>query len=340
MKFDFVIGNPPYQEATEGTSDNPVYNIFMDEVYKVANKVELISPARFLFNAGKTPKEWNRKMLSDPHLKILKYWPSSEDVFEGPDIKGGVVITYRNNDRKIGPINSFIPYDQLISALAKVKNIKFKSFSEIIFAPESYRFSKKLHEDFPNVKNNLSNGHLYDLTTNIFERLPNIFFQNKPSDGNEYIGIIGRENNNRIIKYIRKDYVESHKNLNFYKVIMAKSNGTGQIGQELSSPLICKPTIGHNQTFISIGIFKTEEEATHCLNYIKTKFARALLATLKVTQDNKKGAWLNVPLQDFTSSSDIDWTKAIPEIDQQLYKKYGLDEKEIEFIETHVKEMK
>lgn len=75
------------------------------------------------------------------------------------------------------------------------------------------------------------------------------------------------------------------------------------------------------------------------MKYAKSKFARVMLGTLKVTQDNKKPVWKYVPLQDFTPASDIDWSKSIPEIDQQLYAKYGLDEKEIEFIESHVKEM-
>ena len=75
------------------------------------------------------------------------------------------------------------------------------------------------------------------------------------------------------------------------------------------------------------------------LKYIKGKFARTMLSILKITQDNNRDTWKMVPLQDFTSSSDIDWSKSIAEIDQQLYAKYGLDEKEIEFIETHVKEM-
>lgn len=72
---------------------------------------------------------------------------------------------------------------------------------------------------------------------------------------------------------------------------------------------------------------------------IKTKFARALLSVLKITQDANPGKWQYVPLQDFTAASDIDWSKSIPEIDKQLYAKYGLDEKEIAFIESHVKEM-
>ena len=75
------------------------------------------------------------------------------------------------------------------------------------------------------------------------------------------------------------------------------------------------------------------------MKYIKTKFSRCLLGILKITQDNKKNTWKYVPLQDFTPNSDIDWSQSIADIDRQLYAKYGLDEKEIEFIETHVKEM-
>ena len=71
--FDYVIGNPPYQEEARDTSDKPVYNIFMDAAYEVGRKVELITPARFLFNAGKTPKAWNEKMLNDEHFKVLYF---------------------------------------------------------------------------------------------------------------------------------------------------------------------------------------------------------------------------------------------------------------------------
>ena len=74
MKFDFVIGNPPYQDETVGEQKKyapPVYNLFLDEAFKIGDKVEMIHPARFLFNAGGTPKDWNEKMLNDPNFKIL-----------------------------------------------------------------------------------------------------------------------------------------------------------------------------------------------------------------------------------------------------------------------------
>lgn len=90
---------------------------------------------------------------------------------------------------------------------------------------------------------------------------------------------------------------------------------------------------------ISIGAFETLNEAENLTKYIKTRFARVALGILKVTQDITPSKWKYVPLQDFTPASDIDWSKSVSEIDLQLYAKYGLDETEIEFIESHVKEM-
>lgn len=111
------------------------------------------------------------------------------------------------------------------------------------------------------------------------------------------------------------------------------------MGETLSSPLTAEPNVGHNQTFISLGSFETQFEANSLLKYIKSKFLRLLLGTLKVTQDNKKAVWSNIPLQDFTPTSDIDWCKPIPEIDQQLYKKYQLSAEEEAFIESMFKPM-
>ncbi len=99
------------------------------------------------------------------------------------------------------------------------------------------------------------------------------------------------------------------------------------------------PLLGHTQSFISVGCFVSEAEALNAFKYIKCKFARTMLGVLKITQDNKKGVWRFVPLQDFTSASDIDWSQSVAGIDGQLYRKYGLSDEEIAFIESHVKEM-
>ena len=122
-------------------------------------------------------------------------------------------------------------------------------------------------------------------------------------------------------------------------MFVPKSNGSGAIGEVLSTPLIGEPLIGGTQTFISIGAFDSRSEAEACLKYIKTKFARTMLGILKVTQDNPKDTWRFVPLQDFTSGSDIDWSQSVAEIDRQLYKKYALTPDEIAFIEEKVSPM-
>ncbi|WP_300409155.1 Eco57I restriction-modification methylase domain-containing protein [Lagierella sp.] len=338
-KFDFVIGNPPYQEESKDTSDKPIYNYLMDEAYMISDKALLITPARFLFNAGNTSKVWNKKMLNDEHLKIVKYVQKSSKVFPQTDIKGGVVITYRDASKNFGSIEVFITYEELRSIFYKVKIRNEKSFSELIYAPESYKLSKKLHEVYPQAEELLSKGHKYDITTNIFDKLPFIFIENGNfEDG--YIQMIGRQKNKRVKKWVNKDFIENHGNLHAYKVILPKSNGSGALGEELSTPLIGEPLIGHTQTFISIGNFDTPNEAKACLKYVRSKFARTMLGILKITQHNPKATWKYVPLQDFTENSDIDWSKSISEIDEQLYKKYDLSKDEINFIETNVKEMK
>ncbi|WP_433815542.1 Eco57I restriction-modification methylase domain-containing protein [Flavobacterium johnsoniae] len=339
MKFNVIVGNPPYQDTREKTSDAPIYHLFMNIAFSLAEKVAVITPARFLFNAGKTPNEWNKKMLTDKHFKVLWYNNKSSEVFSGVDLKGGVAITYRDKSQNFGQIGAFVAQEEGKTILQKINLTNFDSLSEWVYSPESYRFSRKIHSDNPDIESKLSKGHLYDLTTNIFNKLPNIFHQNKPKDDNDYIQILGRENNVRTLKWIKRDYVESHQNLDFFKVFLPKSNGTGELGEKLSTPIVGEPGIGHNQTFISIGALNTIEEANNLLKYISTKFVRMLLGTLKVTQDNKKDVWKNIPIQDFSKNSKIDWAKSISEIDQQLYGKYKLTKDEIDFIETMIKPM-
>jgi len=142
MKFDYVIGNPPYQDNTIGDNDSfapPVYDKFIDAAYTIADKVELIHPARFLFNAGSTPKAWNKKMLSDEHLKILHCESSSKVIFPNTDIKGGVAISYHDNTKNFGEIGTFTMFDELNSIMKKVKSRNdFKSLSDI--AVSAYTF--------------------------------------------------------------------------------------------------------------------------------------------------------------------------------------------------------
>lgn len=343
MKFDYVIGNPPYQDNTLGdnaTYAPPVYHLFLDAAYAVSDRVELIHPARFLFNAGSTPKDWNKEMLNDEHFKVLFYEQDSSKVFRNTDIKGGVVVTYRDTTRVYGAIETFTPFEELNSIMRKVeKSMNFSSLSDVVFSAYSNKFTKIMHKEHPEVISIMSKGHAFDLKSNVFEKLPNIFLKEKPEDGDVYCKFIGLIKNKRTFRYIKKSYVEDTDNLGKYKVLMPAANGSGAIGEVLSTPLIGEPLIGGTESFISIGSFDTNEEAEALLKYVKSKFARTLLGILKITQHVTPEKWKYVPQQDFTSTSDIDWSKSIAEIDRQLYQKYGLTPDEIKFIETHVKEM-
>lgn len=190
--FDYVIGNPPYQEdANENNKSypRPLYDKFMDEAYRVAKKVELITPARFLFNAGGTKKDWNKKMLSDTHLKVLEYSAECSKYFDNVDIKGGIAITYRDDNKNFGAIKTFTPYNELNAILHRITNDNFISLSEKASAPLEYRFTDLLYKDFNEVIQKLkSEGSTPNgLKTFSFDRMPEIFHENKPKDSNIYI---------------------------------------------------------------------------------------------------------------------------------------------------------
>lgn len=229
----------------------------------------------------------------------------------------------------------YTKYKDLNSILKKVLINNFKSITNIIYLQNKFNL-KELYEEHPECRKNIgSKGKERRLTTSILKILD--IFQNSAFDNS--VTILGLINNRRCYKHLKRIYLESHPNLDKYKVILPKVNGTGAFDEIWSSPIIGEPGMGFTQSFISIGAVDSQHEVNAIMKYIKSKFVRAILHILKVTQDNNSGVWKYVPLQDFTANSDIDWSKPIHDIDLQLYKKYDLSDKEIKFIETHVKEM-
>ena len=248
----------------------------------------------------------------------------------------GVVITFYNKKSHYNPIGVFTHFPELNSILQKVTPYIDKSITTISIGAVPYRFTDILRREHPEFVELI--GSSFDLRTNILDKLENkLFFSSK--NGVSDIQILGLHNKNREMMWIKSKYISTPKNFEKFKVFVPKSNGSGALGEVLSTPLVGQPLVGHTQSFISIGSFNSKNEADACYKYICSKFARCLLGVLKVTQDNPPEKWKYVPLQDFTSNSDVDWSVSIPNIDRQLYKKYGLSPKEIEFIETHVKEM-
>lgn len=341
MKFDFIIGNPPFQEEVENNGrKNPIYHKFMDEVYTLSDVVELISPARFLFDAGQTPKEWNKKMLSDKHLQVLYYEKESSKIFPNVEIKGGIAITLRNSKKEHSAIGTFTPYKELNSIIRKTYNIneKRQRLNSIIASQGLYRFSEKFFEENSGAKEVIGSGTGNKIVSSVIDKLPDIFLE-QPDIPANYIKFLGRVNNKRVYKYIRRDYLIENDYIDKFNLFISEANNSGVYGEVLTEPTVGYPQEGAADTFLSAGKFLTEVEPKNLAKYMKTKFFRALLGIKKVTQHCPPAVWEMIPLQDFTINSDIDWSKSVKEIDLQLYNKYGLDEQEIDFIESHVKEM-
>ena len=349
MKFDFIIGNPPYQDETLGDNEaySPqIYNQFMDESYKIADAVELIHPGRFLFNAGSTPKAWNQKMLSDPHFKVLFYEPDTQRIFPNQQIPGGIAITYRNPKMNVAPIGVFTVFSELNTIKNKViEKPGFESFSQQVYSAYSYHFTDELHKDYPHICSRLSKGHAYDLKSNVFDKLPDVFLPEETQVDYEVVSFLGLSNATRTHRIINKRYVSGPTNFDKFKIVLARADGAaGTIGKPIPARVIGNaviewPNTGTTESFLNIGSFDDKETCENALKYVKSKFMRALVSVAKATQDITPEKWKFVPMQDFSNSSDIDWSKTIHEIDQQLYAKYGLDADEVVFIETYVKEM-
>lgn len=353
MKFDVVVGNPPYQEndngrredGTANASASPLYDKFFYLAEKLSREtVSLIFPARWLTGAGKGLGDFSKKLLASKNVKSLSLFLDSSKVFANTDIKGGVLyliydqsyegqatitLIEKNGSKStsVGYLNSsnsgvFIPFPELVSIYEKVSsvdNLEAKSMQKIV-----------------------SSRKPYGLTTDFFKNpskygLPPISMEKESGDD---IEIIGLEKMKRVSKFVPQEYPLPSGNdlVSNYKVFSPYAYGSGSFGEIAGTLILGRPNQISTETFLVIGPCDTEYEAKGILSYYKTKFFRAMIGILKSTQHSTT-AFRFVPLQNFTQNSDIDWSRPISEIDQQLYKKYGLSKEEIDFIETKVKAM-
>ena len=358
MRFKAVVGNPPYMITSDvNNRQTPIYHYFYNSAEKLADIYSFITPARFLFNAGLTPPDWNKKMLEDEHLKVVYFTQDSSQCFPNVDIKGGVAIMYRNANEDFGAIGQFIPDENLNLIASKFTENPNTNLTSIMFGGRSdLKFNDEFLKAYPNSKDDrlafiqikrsnvtvLGPNEEYELKSSTFEALPYVFKEDVEDESKYYhlLGLIGAKREWRYVErlYMSPRYPQNN-NIEKYKVFVPKANGSGLFGEALSKSEIGRPGDSATSTFISIGAFDNEEEAINCSKYLKTKLLRCLLGILKKTQDNPPSVWAYIPLQNFTVISDIDWNQSIADIDKQLYKKYKLSDEEIDFIESAIKPM-
>lgn len=351
MKFDVVIGNPPYQENDNGQRDDgainasakPLYHLFVQNAGKISQMQCFVIPARWISGAGKGLSGFTKQMVSDNRIKHFSYFTRSKDIFQNNEIKGGICYFVSDNDyhdkanievysdgrRESSKrfldehnIGVFIPYKELSNILSKVEKIQTLQNS--------------------NIQQIVSPLKPYGLRTDFFRNpekyaLPPI---QKFRKHKEDIKIFGLEEGKRSWRYIPRDYPipTGVDTVDSYKVFFSYAYGSGTLGETTATPILGLPKQICTETYLTIGSFNNKSEAENLIKYIKTKFFRVLVGILKTTQHATRTFKL-VPMQSFNNNSDIDWSRSISEIDQQLYLKYGLSQDEIDFIENNVKEM-
>ncbi|MCR5834541.1 MAG: Eco57I restriction-modification methylase domain-containing protein [Selenomonadaceae bacterium] len=337
IKFDAVVDNPQYKHDYKSGTNSSVYNLFMSTAFAIAPVVSMITPARFLFNTYATPSEFNTQMLNDKHFKVVKYFPNSFDVFHTSNVSGGIIIFLRDVNKNFGAIGLYIPFEHLHSIYEKIvrKNKKFISLINIIYTANVYTIFEEHGKG----------GEMNPFKSNVMDKFPKLFLDKKPTGRDKYIKVYGLQKKARVYKWFPLDCLSGSVALSKFKVLVPRANGALPINNVSETTLIGKPFIAEpesifTETFIAVGEFDTEDQAQACLKYVKTKFARAMLGILKVTQHNPPYVWENIPLQDFSAQSDINWSADVENIDKQLYRKYKLSNEEIKFVKTHIKEMK
>ncbi len=344
MKFDAVVGNPPYQigDGSGGSSDSaiPVYNKFIEEAINMKpQNICMIVPSKWMVG-GRGLQNFREQMMEEKRLKMIYDYENASDCFPGVHIDGGVCYfiwdkdyngmidyTFKTNQGKINKSNRFLKNNQfeyvirnndIFSIISKISNEK--SFSSIVSNTRPF-----------GIRNYLFNEP---------ERYPESNLKFEPFENSIKIyGVKGIKGGaKRVIGYISDSIiVRSIESINKYKLFFTTSYSTNAI----NPPETIKglPNEVCTETFLMIGHFESEKERNNCYNYISTDFFKTLLYFGKGTMHVTSSVFGLIPLQDFTTKSDIDWSKSTLDIDQQLYKKYNLAEVEISFIKSMIKPM-
>lgn len=339
MKFDAIVGNPPYQvmDGGAGASAKPVYQYFVEIAKKLGPKyLSMIMPARW-YAGGKGLDDFRESMLKDTQISDLFDYTNSADLFSNVNIAGGLCYFLWNHDYTGDCHIRNILWNKRISEGYR----KLSDHNVFVRNNVAYDIIKRIRgKKAISINNNAASyGHF---AVRGYFSIPSYERGSSEKKANDDVILMSSEGKGY---FNAKKVVDKEKIIGKYKPIityaMSGGNKPSSEGnyQIVSSLQILNPNEVCTETYLVLGAYDTESEAYNFCQYVKTKFLRFLmlqtLSSIHITRDS----FQFVPLQDFTAKSDIDWSKSVAEIDEQLYKKYGLTEEEIAFVEGMVKGM-
>lgn len=343
MKFNAIVGNPPYQDTggAGGNNDAPIFQHFCRIASKATSGyVSLVIPSRW-FAAGRENLlgDFRKVMLNSGKIQKLVVYSNSSKLFSNVEIKGGVCYYLENISHK-DKCNYILYRDDEVQQSEISLNkfdilIREPKLSAIVEKVEAVRKSNKLKT----VNTIISADTPFGIPSNPknSKKTPFNVFSNSSNEHNTLLYHI--ENGIRKIEYVKRTEISKNKkDIDKYKVFVTGAGGSGNDPKVMGDPEYAPKNSVCSQSYL-YSAFETEVEAKNFIKYIKTRFFRVLVSAIKITQSAPSRVYKFVPLEILNNKSDIDWSKSIPEIDNQLYHKYGLNEEEIGIIESMIKPM-
>lgn len=332
MKFDAIVGNPPYQltDGSGGTNDAPIYQYFVSSAINLHPEyVSMIIPSRW-FAAGRENLlgEFRKKMLTMHTVRKMNVYPDSHEVFSNVEIKGGVCYFLIDSKNK-GLCN----YSLLENGESIVTERALDDFDILIRNPKLSDLVKKIVGQFDTdqktVADIISSDTPFGIPTNPFGSKKTATGTKVKRTSPDDIEVYYIADKVRSVAYINRSEIKKNiQDIDRYKVFIPEAAGSGNDPYVLGKPEVADKGAVCSQTYMYVP-FDTKEEALNFVTYLKTKFFRVLVSAYKISQHTPQRAYGFVPLQNFSKP----WT------DQELYEKYQLNEDEIAFIETKINPM-
>lgn len=342
MKFDAVVGNPPYQEEDGGAqkSARPIYQYFVAFAKRMKPEyISLIIPSRW-YAGGKGLDDFRLDMLEDTHIQHLNDFLHPEEVFPNTNNRGGVCYYLWNahyDNRKRGV--RIVSHEGKGIESVSQRSMKTKNLDIFIRYTQAIDILNKIlpEDNIPVLSQYISPRKPFGIDGNFIKT------SNYHKDGKFLKSPLKCYGKAKSIGFVEKSLIDIHEEwIGIWKVYFPYANNIGtELNDDNQNTFVGEPQTICTETFLLVGIDLNldRDSATNLSNYMRTRFARFLHSLAKTSQHGTAKTYIFIPVQDFTPQSDIDWTQSIPNIDRQLYKKYGLDEKEIAFIEEKVKAM-